>query len=96
MGFYLYKGLKKPLVLFGLKDKYIYYALGFAVGGIICIAALPSFIGFMGLLVGIAVGGGGVWYIFRLQDTKGLYNKKKNNEELHIFSKRITHKSFKK
>lgn len=88
MGFYLYRGLKKPLVFFGLKDKYIYYALGFVVLGFISVAVLSSLIGVVGLLGG-AVAGGGVWWVFRLQDTKGLYNKTKNNNELHIFPKRF-------
>ena len=45
MGFFLYKGLKKPLVFFGLKDKYIYYAMGTAVGGLFCAAIFSSLIG---------------------------------------------------
>ena len=55
MEFYLYKGLKKPLVLFGLKDKYIYQALACAAFGIICLAALPSLIGWIGFLIGAAI-----------------------------------------
>ncbi|GIJ95373.1 hypothetical protein CAPN002_25910 [Capnocytophaga stomatis] len=89
MGFYLYKGLKKPLVFFGLKNKYIYYALGFILSGIICIAILSSFIGFLGLVFGGLISAGGVWYTFRTQDKKGLYNKTKNNKELHIFPKKF-------
>lgn len=87
--FFLYKGLKKPLVLFGLKDKYIYYTLGTAVFGIICLAALPSMIGWIGFLIGAAIAGGGIWYIYHLQDTKGLYTKLKNDNQLHIFPKRF-------
>lgn len=98
MEFYLYKGLKKPLVFFGLKDKYIYYALGSALLGIVCLAVLPSFISYFGVLLGGVIGGGGVWYTFTLQKSKGLYNKQKNHNELHIFPKRfknkIPHKSY--
>ncbi len=89
MGFYLYKGLKKPLVFFGLKDKYIYYALGSALGALICLASLPSFIGFFGALIGAGIGIGGVWYTFHNQKTKGLYNKVRNNDEIYIFPKRF-------
>lgn len=89
MGYYLYKGLKKPLVFFGLKDKYIYQALGLAVLGIITMAVATSIIGLLGLVVGIVIGGGGVWWVFKMQDTKGLYNKMRNHEELHIFPKRV-------
>ena len=89
MEFYLYKGLKKPLVLFGLKDKYIYQALACVALGIICLASLPSLIGWIGFLIGIVIAGGGVWYIFYRQDNVGLYTKQKNNKELHIFPKRF-------
>ena len=89
MGHYLYKGLKKPLVFFGLKDKYIYYALGSALTGVISLAVLPSFMGFIGALIGAGIGGGGVWYTFHMQTHKGLYNKQKNKDELHIFPKRM-------
>ena len=56
MEFYLYKGLKKPLVLFGLKNKYIIYAFGAGALGIIGLAVLPSFIGlFLGIIIGGAI-----------------------------------------
>ena len=62
MTFYLYKGLKKPLVFFGLKDKYIYYGIGCAAVGIIGMIALPSLIGFIGLIIAACIGGGSLWY----------------------------------
>ena len=86
MGYFLYKGLKKPLIFFGLKDKYIYYAMGSAVGGIVIVAILSSIFGIFGMIIGAGIGGTGVWLSFKTQDTKGLYNKTKNQEELHIFS----------
>ena len=89
MGFYLYKGLKKPLVFFGLKDKYIYYALASAVGGLIGAAVISSFLGILGTFLGLALGGGGVGIIYKIQDKKGLYNKTKNDNEIHIFPKKI-------
>ncbi|HFK5512595.1 TPA: DUF4133 domain-containing protein [Elizabethkingia anophelis] len=89
MGFYLYKGLKKPLVFFGLKDKYIYYAIGTAVGGLVSAAVLSSFLGIFGSIGGLALGGLGIWWIFKTQDKKGLYNKTRNDGELFIFPKRF-------
>ncbi len=95
MAFFLYKGLKKPLVLFGLKDKYIYQAAGFAIGGILCLAILPSMIGYIGLIIGAGIAGIGVWYTFKTQDQKGLYNKTKNKNEIHIFPKKFKYKKTK-
>lgn len=90
MGFFLYKGLKKPLIFFGLKDKYIYYAMGSAVGGLVTVAILSSLIGFIGSITGAAVAAGGVWLSFKMQDKKGLYNKTKNDKELHVMPKRFS------
>lgn len=89
MGFYLYKGLKKPLVLFGLKDKYIYYAFGCVGGGLVLSGILSSFIGIWGTLLGVGIAGVGFWRMYSIQDKKGLYNKTKNNNELHVFPKRF-------
>ena len=84
VGYFLYKGLKKPLIFFGLKDKYIYYAMGSAVGGLVTIAILSSLFGIFGMLIGAAIGGTGIFLSYKTQDSKGLYNKTKNEEELHI------------
>lgn len=89
MGYNLYKGLKKPLVFFGLKDKYIYYALGVAIGGFISAAIISSFIGILGTFLGLGLGVFGVWMIYKTQDKKGLYNKTKNENELHLFPKKF-------
>lgn len=88
MSFYLYKGLKKPLVFFGLKDKYIYYAVGCIVGGLVLTVIIKSFLGLFGLILGVAITSGSVWWIYKTQDTKGLYSKTKNAGEIHIFPKR--------
>lgn len=89
MAFYLYKGLKKPLVFFGLKNKYIYHAISFIATGIFCVAILSSIIGFIGTILGFIVAGGGIWYTFQKQDKNGLYNKTKNNKELHVFPRKF-------
>ncbi|MBW3523271.1 DUF4133 domain-containing protein [Chryseobacterium sp. MHB01] len=88
MGFYLYKGLKKPLVFFGLKGKYIFYAVGVIGGGVISALVLSKF-GLLGSLLGLAVTAGGVYLIFRRQDKYGLYDKTKNFDHILIFPKRL-------
>jgi len=88
MGFYLYKGLKKPLVFFGLKGKYIFYAVGVIGGGVISALILSKF-GLLGSLLGLAVTAGGVYLIFRRQDKSGLYDKTKNFNQILIFPKRL-------
>ncbi|PWN58471.1 DUF4133 domain-containing protein [Chryseobacterium viscerum] len=88
MGFYLYKGLKKPLVFFGLKGKYIFYAVGVIGGGVISALILSKF-GLLGSLLGLAVTAGGVYFIFKRQDKYGLYDKTKNFNQILIFPKRL-------
>ncbi|MBD3903379.1 DUF4133 domain-containing protein [Chryseobacterium sp. Ch-15] len=88
MGFYLYKGLKKPLIFFGLKGKYIFYAVGVIGGGVISALILSKF-GLLGSLLGLAVTAGGVYLIFRRQDKYGLYDKTKNFDQILIFPKRL-------
>ncbi|KFC20735.1 DUF4133 domain-containing protein [Chryseobacterium sp. FH1] len=91
MGFYLYKGLKKPLVFFGLKGKYIFYAVGVIGGGVVSAMILSKF-GLLGSLLGIAVTAGGVYLIFKRQDKNGLYDKTKNFDQILIFPKRLDNK----
>ena len=91
MGFYLYKGLKKPLVFFGLKGKYIIYAVGVIGAGIISALVLSKF-GLLGSLLGLAVTAGGVHLIFKRQDKHGLYDKTKNFDQILIFPKRLDNK----
>ncbi|HEX7869521.1 MAG TPA: DUF4133 domain-containing protein [Chryseobacterium sp.] len=91
MGFYLYKGLKKPLIFFGLKGKYIFYAVGVIGVGVIAALILSKF-GLLGSLLGLAVTGGGVYFIFKRQDKYGLYAKTKNFNQVLIFPKKINNK----
>ena len=91
MGFYLYKGLKKPLVFFGLKGKYIFYAVGVIGGGVIAALVLSKF-GLFGSLLGLAITAGGVYLIFKRQDKHGLYDKTKNFNQVLIFPKKIHNK----
>ncbi|GEJ47649.1 MULTISPECIES: DUF4133 domain-containing protein [Chryseobacterium] len=94
MGFYLYKGLKKPLVFFGLKGKYIIYAVGVIGAGVVAALILSKF-GLLGSLVGLAATAGGVYLIFRRQDKYGLYDKTKNFNQIFIFPKRFNNKILK-
>lgn len=91
MGFYLYKGLKKPLVFFGLKGKYIIYAVGVIGGGVIAALILSKF-GLLGSLLGMAATAGGVYVLFKRQDKYGLYDKTKNFNQIFIFSKKFNNK----
>ena len=91
MGFYLYKGLKKPLVFFGLKGKYIFYAVGVIGSGVIAALVLSKF-GLLGSLLGLSVTAGGVYLIFKRQDKYGLYDKTKNFNQIFIFPKRFNNK----
>lgn len=93
MGFYLYKGLKRPLVFFGLKGKYIFYAVGVIGAGIVLALILSKF-GLLGSLLGVAVTGGGVYLIFNWQDKHGIYDKTKNFDQILIFPKRLNNKTF--
>lgn len=55
-----------------------------AIGGLITAAILSSIFGIFGMIVGAVMGGSGVFFSYKTQDRKGLYNKTKNEEELHI------------
>lgn len=91
MGYYLYKGLKKPLVFFGLKGKYIFYAVGVIGGGVVAALILSKF-GLLGSLLGLAVTAGCVYLLFKRQDKYGLYDKTKNFDQILIFPKRLDNK----
>ena len=87
MGFYLYKGLKKPLIFYGLKGKYILYAAGVIGSGAVTALILSRF-GLLGSLLGILVTAGAVYLIFRRQDKHGLYEKTKNFDRIFIITRR--------
>lgn len=93
-GFFLYKGLKKPLVFKGLKGKYIYQGAGAFVGTLVGGIILSNILGFvLGLIVAIAVGSFFMWNTFRKQRVNGLYDKTKNFNEIHIMQNRIKNSS---
>ena len=88
MGYYLYKGLKKPLVFFGLKGKYIIYAVAVIGAGVVAALILSKF-GLLGSLLGLLATAGGIYLIFKRQDKNGLYDKTKNFDQILIFPKRF-------
>lgn len=90
--YFLYKGIKKPLVFFGLKGKYIYYSLGILVISFVLIGIFSSITGFVGILIGLIICGILLWLIFKIQDKNGLFNKTKNKNELHIIPKMFKNK----
>jgi hypothetical protein len=87
MSYPVFKGLEKPLVFFGLKDRYIYYALGVIVGTLIIGGIASSILGNIALLIVFVMGGIAVSYIFKVQDKIGLYKKTKNTKQIHIVNK---------
>lgn len=93
MGYYLYKGLKKPLVLYGLKDKYIYYAMGCAVVGLIGAMLISQLVNILAGLIWLGIFGGGIYSLFKLQDKNGLFNKTRNNNEVYVFPKKFKTKN---
>lgn len=78
-------------MFFGLKGKYIFYAIGVIGGGVIAALILSKF-GLLGSLLGLAITAGGVYFIFKRQDKYGLYDKTKNFDQILIFPKRVKNK----
>jgi hypothetical protein len=92
-GFFLYKGIKKPLVFKGLRGKYIYQGAGTFVGTLVLGIILSNILGFFfGLLIALGIGAFLIWKIFHNQRVKGLYDKTKNFNEIHIIRNRIKNK----
>lgn len=89
-GFFLYKGLKKPLVFKGLAGKYIYYAASAFGATLILAGILTSLLGtFKGLLVALGIGGLSIYNTFRIQKKYGLYKKTKNHNQIFIVSPKM-------
>jgi hypothetical protein len=85
--FEVYKGLQKPLIYKGFKGKYIFWGLGFLVGGLALGAIVSSTINtYLGALVGISSVVGGIIYTASRQKD-GLYNKPRNK---NIYTSPIT------
>jgi len=92
-GFFLYKGLKKPLVFKGLKGKYIYQGAGAFIGTLVGSIILSKILGFLfGLIIAVGIGSFIIWNTYRKQRVNGLYNKTKNFNEIHIMRNRAKNK----
>lgn len=82
--------------MFGLKDKWLYYAMATAGGGLISVAILSSLFGTIGTFIGAGIAGIGIWRIFQLQDKHGLYSKTRNHNEIHIVPVQMKNRKIKK
>lgn len=72
----MYRGLQRPLVLFGLKGVNIVWGAGTFIGALIGMAIGLSFFGFLtGLLIAAAIGGYG-YHRIRRNIQRGLHSKK--------------------
>lgn len=67
-----------------------------AILGIILIAVLSSLFSVFGLVIGAGIGIVGVWMSYKSQDQRGLYNKTRNENELHIIPSHFKNLSFNK
>ncbi|MHA6727118.1 DUF4133 domain-containing protein [Chryseobacterium sp. A301] len=89
MEFEIFRGVKKPLLLLGLKDHYIYWAFGLAATGAGLAIVLSSLIGLMGLFLGLGFSAAGILFTFRRQTKVGLYRKTRNENFLYVRASRI-------
>jgi len=87
--FEIYRGLKKPLLLFGLKDKYIYQAISLGASGALLAIVLSSFLGLMGLVIGLLLAAGSIAAVYKLQERFGLHRKTKNEKTLYVYPSRM-------
>lgn len=77
-GYVTSKGLQRPLEVFGLRGRYIYWAAGTVIATFLLFVAGFIFSGFTaGLIMSTAVLGIGGGLTF-LKQSKGLYNKKED------------------
>ena len=75
--FAIYKGLQRPLVLKMFKGKFIYYAAGVLVGGIIIAGLITAIISsIVGLVALFVLTVPGLLYVINKQK-EGLYNKRR-------------------
>ncbi|MBW8323680.1 MAG: TIGR03750 family conjugal transfer protein [Prolixibacteraceae bacterium] len=74
----IYKGLQKPLVFKGFKGRYMYWAIGFIILGIVLAAVVGTLLNFLfGAAALIVTAVGGIIYTSQRQKG-GLYDKTKS------------------
>lgn len=77
--FSVYKGLQKPLVYKGFKGRYMYWAIGFILLGLVLGAIILTTVNIVvGLIAMAAIFGGGIYYTSQRQKG-GLYDKTRSN-----------------
>lgn len=87
-GYVTSKGLQRPLEVFGLRGRYIYWAVGTVIATFVLFVAGFIFSGFtVGLIMSTAVlgAGGGLTFI---KQSKGLCSKK-DDKGVFIFARSI-------
>lgn len=82
--YFIYKGLQKPLVYKGFKGRYMYWAIGFVILGLVLAGLIGAVFNLIaGVIIMAAVTGGGIYYTSRKQ-RKGLYDKKRD-KGIYVF-----------
>ncbi len=87
------RGSKKPLVFFGLKGKYIIYAVAVIGAGVVAALILSKF-GLLGFIIRFIGNRRRCLPHFKKQDKNGLYDKTKNFDQIFIFPKKLNNKRF--
>jgi hypothetical protein len=87
----VYKGLQKPLIYKGFKGRYIYWGVGFLLSGFVLAGIVGAVFNLgIGALTMIIVTVGGIYYTSQKQKG-GLYDKKRNKNEIYIISNNLKH-----
>jgi len=87
-GYVTSKGLQRPLEVFGLRGRYIYWAVGTVIATFLLFVVGFVVAGFtVGLIMSTAVLGAGGGLIF-MKQSKGLYSKKED-KGIFIYSRSI-------
>lgn len=72
------------MVFFGLKDRYIYWALGALVAGLVFSVVLSLFLDLIGLVLGLLIAGSLLVLVFKWQEKKGLYPRPKDLMTIYV------------
>lgn len=78
-GFAVYKGLQKPLVYKGFKGRYMYWAIGFVLLGLVLGGILSTVVNMVVGIVSMAMSFGGGIYFTSQKQKSGLYDKTRSS-----------------
>ncbi|MGV8135043.1 MAG: hypothetical protein AB2L20_07505 [Mangrovibacterium sp.] len=82
--FFIYKGLQKPLVFKGFKGRYMYWAAGFVILGLVLAGMIGAVFNLVaGIVIMAVVAGGGICYTAQKQKN-GLYDKRRD-KGIYVF-----------